>query len=96
MGPAVCLGLGAITMKEDLVQGALSTYTHNFIHILYPTQRRRVRIALYSRLFARSIVNRRRGVGYKIPPWGKGLIFPTLLGRRQQHKLIIRGEKVNC
>ena len=27
----------------------------------------------YNRLFARSIVNRRHGVGYKIPPWGKGL-----------------------
>jgi len=35
--------------------------------------RRRVRIALYNRLFARSIFTRRRGVGYKIPPWGKGL-----------------------
>ena len=34
----------------------------------------RVRIALYNLLFARSIVTRRRGVGGKILPWGKGLI----------------------
>jgi len=27
----------------------------------------------YNRLCARSIVTRRRGMGYKIPPWGKGL-----------------------
>ena len=66
MGPAVCLVPGAITMKEDWVQGALSTYTHNFIRILYPTPRRRDRIALYNRLFARSIVTHRRGLGYKI------------------------------
>ena len=35
--------------------------------------RRWVRIALNNRLFAWSIVTRRRGVGGEIPPWGKGL-----------------------
>ena len=35
--------------------------------------RQRARVALYNRLFARSIVTCRRGVGVKIPPWGKGL-----------------------
>ena len=39
----------------------------------YPIPRRRSTIALYNRLCARSIVNRRRGMGYTIPPWGKGL-----------------------
>ena len=46
MGPAVCYGPGAISMKENWVQGALCAW---------------------------SIVTRRRGMGYKIPPWGKGL-----------------------
>ena len=47
----------------------------------YPIPRRRSRIALYNRLFAQSIITRRRGMGYKIPPWGKGLIkvFITLI-----------------
>ena len=35
---------------------------------------RRARIALYNRLYARSIVTHRRGVGGKIPLWGKGLM----------------------
>ena len=37
--------------------------------------RHRVRVALYNRLFAQSIVALCSGVGDKIPPWGKGLIF---------------------
>ena len=39
----------------------------------YPIPRGRSRIALYNRLFTQSIVTRRRGMGYKIPSWGKGL-----------------------
>jgi len=33
----------------------------------------RARVALYNRLFVRSIVSLCSGVGGKIPPWGKGL-----------------------
>ena len=40
--------------------------------------RHRVRVALYNRLFARSILTRRHGVGNKIPPWGKGLKMSNL------------------
>ena len=36
------------------------------------------RIALYNRLFARSIVTRRRGVGGVLLPWGKGLNIPSM------------------
>ena len=52
----------------------LSSYTHNFIRLLNHIPRRRLRIALYNRLCARSIVTLRRGMGYKMPPWVKGLI----------------------
>ena len=41
--------------------------------------RHKVRVALYNRLFARSIVTRCRGVGNKIPLWGKGLKLCLLL-----------------
>ena len=75
VGPAVCYGPGAISMKEDWVQGA-PLHLHTQLHThLYPTTRRRVRIALYNRLFAQSIVTHRRGVGYKIPLWLINLKF---------------------
>ena len=73
MGPAICYSPGAISMKENWVQGApliLHTQLHS---LLNPIPRRRLRIALYNRLCARSIITHRRGMGYKIPPWGKGL-----------------------
>ena len=62
--------------RRTVYKGLLSTYTRNFIRILYPIPRRRVRIALYNHLFARFIVTRRCSLGYKIPPWGKGLRNP--------------------
>jgi hypothetical protein len=65
VGPAVSYGLGTISMK-----GLLSSYTHNFICLLNAKPRRQLRIALYIRLCTRSIVTRRHGMGYKIPPWG--------------------------
>ena len=74
MGPAVSLGPGAISMKEDWVQGAR---LHSHIQTSYAgtraIMRHRARVALYNRLFARSIVALCSGVGDKIPPWGKGL-----------------------
>ena len=83
-------------------KGLLSSYTHNFIRILYPIPRRRVRIALYNCLFARSIITHCHGLGYKIPPWGKGLSnkhkgclcsgfkFPALVRRREGGVLLPR------
>ena len=72
MGPAVCYGPGAISMKENWVpyKGLLSSYTHNFIRLLNAIPRWQLRIALYIRLCTWSIVTRCRGMGYKIPPWG--------------------------
>jgi len=73
LGPAVCYGPGAISMKENWVQGA-PLHLHTQLHTpLNPIPWRRLRIALYNRLCARSIVTRRRGMGYKTPLWGKGL-----------------------
>ena len=59
-------------------KGPLSSYTHNFIRILNPIPRQRLRIALYNHLGARSMVTCRRGMGFKIPPWGKGLIAKNI------------------
>jgi len=72
VGPAVCYGPGAISMKENWVpyKGLLSSYTHNFIRLLNAIPRWQLRIALYIRLCTWSIVTRCRGMGYKIPPWG--------------------------
>jgi len=61
-------------MKEEWVQGApLHSHTTSYAGTRAFMQRR-VRIALYNRLFAQSIVTRRRGVCGEIPPWGKWLI----------------------
>ena len=72
--PAACYGPGAISVKEDWVQGAPPhSHTQTSYTRTRDNTRRRVRVALYNRLFARSFITHRRGLGYKIPPWGKGL-----------------------
>ena len=74
MGPAVCLSPGAISMKEDWVQGApLHSHTQTSYAGTRDYTRHRARVALYNCLFTRSIVALCSGVGDKIPPWGKGL-----------------------
>ena len=58
----------------DWVQGApLHLHTQLHTQVLGRLCGWRVRIALYNRLFAWSIVTRCRDVGGKIPPWGNGL-----------------------
>ena len=62
-------------LGRHLYEGGLgargsSLLTHT---TLCPIPRRRSRISLYNRLCARSIVTHCRGMGYKIPLWGKGL-----------------------
>jgi len=72
VGPGVCLGLGAISIKEGWVQGAP---IHSHTQTSYAGTRvfmwHRARVALYNRLFARSIVALCSGVGGKIPPMGQ-------------------------
>ena len=73
VGPAICLCPGAISMKEDWVQGA-PLHTQTSYAGTRALMRHRASVAHYNRLFAQSIVALCSGVGGKIPPWGKGLI----------------------
>ena len=74
MGPAVCLGPGAISMKEDWVQGApLHSHTQTSYAGTRAFMRHRARVALYNLFFARSIVTRCLGMGGVFLPWGNGL-----------------------
>jgi len=70
MGPAVCYGPGAISMKEDWVQGA-PLHLHTQLHTHFVPHTAAAVKDCPLRLCARSIVTRRRGMGYKIPPVGQ-------------------------
>ena len=76
-------------LERHLYEGGLgargsSLLTHT---TPYPIPWQRSRIALYNRLCAQSIVTRHRGMGYKIPPWGKGLnCFLLHLGQLRDKK----------
>ena len=86
--PQICLCMGGRGLRgprpllrpgHHLFEGGLGTrgsspLTHTTSYAFCtPRHGGGVRIALYNRLFARSIITRCRGMGYKIPPWGKGL-----------------------
>jgi hypothetical protein len=75
MGPAICIGLGAVSMKVECLQGAPmhshTQTTYAGTRVLIPQQ---ARIALYNRLFGGSTVTRRHGVHGVFLPLGKGLI----------------------
>ena len=75
MVPATHTCSVGVSMTVEWVQGA-PLHSHTQLHMQYGTRVfmwQRVRIALYNRLFARSIITCRRGVGGEIHPWGKGL-----------------------
>ena len=70
---SVCLGPGAISMKEDWVQGApLHSHTQTSYAGTRAFMWHRARVVLYNRLFAQSIVALCSGVGDKIPRGAKG------------------------
>jgi hypothetical protein len=72
VGSAVCHGPSTISMKEDTLEGApLHSHTQTSYAGTRAFMRHRARVALYNRLFARSIVALCSGVGDKIPPWGE-------------------------
>ena len=82
MGPSPCTGMGAVSMKVKCLQGAppqLHTQTS------YAGTRalvwRRARIALYNRLFSRSIITHCRGMRSVSLPLGKGWVALSLLLR---------------
>jgi len=105
MGPATCTGLGAVSMKVECFQGAP---THSHTQTPYAGTRefmwRRARVALYNRLFARSILTRHHGMGDVFLPWGKGLknlenccmkfsnsffsLVDSLMGPNQHHVIL--------
>ena len=74
MGPTTCTSPCAVSMKVECLQGAPPhLHTQTSYAGTRALIRRWTRIALYNRLFARSIVTRCRGVGFILIPWGRGL-----------------------
>jgi hypothetical protein len=90
VGPAVCYGPGAISMKESWVQGA-PLILHTQLHT--PSEPVAVKDCP---LCARSIVTRRRGMGYKIPPWGKGLMLQAFKNTKHLCCVLLKMQSISC
>ena len=76
-GLATYTGPGALSIKLDVFKGPLLQSSRSHTQTSYAGTREfmqwRARVIRYNRLFAQSIVTRRRGVVGVFLPWGKEL-----------------------